>query len=630
MPPPDGNNVGPDGGTVESADGKVRLTIPAGALSAPTEITIEPIALADLDAAFDDFVVEDAYEFGPDGLEFDAPIEVAFLSSQAVDGDSFDFEFLLTLEDGAATALDALTTVVDRQDGSIWALGETTLFTPIVRFARFESLLSEGVHSVGTEVSFEDIPLAPVEVPMTFTVSATAVSETLELFADGGAGAPAAGFQTYPPPYLSQVGVGEFTRLTEPLNAVVTSRCDMPGSGERGAWRLSFYANDTVRPFLLGDALLHAEVGEGIACVEGDPVLTLTPGVFAFNILSNPEAVYILGQVFAYLDAVNRLLAVFTGAQGSIIVDLGTQTVLDDRTDPEADPDAVGRFGMAGISRPNPGPKTPAALFEFKYAGSFPEFGGALTNYDVESETFFNGVSISQGAHYDATLVGRDGSQTAVADELLAATDRGLSIIAYDADAELYGDAESIASSAFGNHALVSAFGLVTGGPVLALTLGTPRSVLYYTDRIAEPVALEVAELDTVIGNDARRIRCVGGLCAVSLYGDDSLRFLEWDGDTQPTWFSEPVTVGDGPVGIDGYALPNGNTLFGSTGSIDNSYSLTEVDPMGVIVSNDSYPVDEACLAPSHFQFVMADTLYGLVSCFDSDNYQIIGLSISF
>lgn len=35
--------IGPDGGTLQSADGTLSLTVPAGALSAPTEVSIEPI-----------------------------------------------------------------------------------------------------------------------------------------------------------------------------------------------------------------------------------------------------------------------------------------------------------------------------------------------------------------------------------------------------------------------------------------------------------------------------------------------------------------------------------------------------------------------------------------------------------
>ncbi len=56
--------VSDDGGTVETSDGAVQLTFPAGAVSGDTEITVEPAADVPDDAGL---VPGTAYDFGPDG-----------------------------------------------------------------------------------------------------------------------------------------------------------------------------------------------------------------------------------------------------------------------------------------------------------------------------------------------------------------------------------------------------------------------------------------------------------------------------------------------------------------------------------------------------------------------------------
>ncbi|MBI5507264.1 MAG: hypothetical protein HY903_00800 [Deltaproteobacteria bacterium] len=60
--------VGPDGGVAYSADGRVTLSVPAGALSELTRVTVEPLATKPQGA------VSRLYRFGPDGLGFAVPV----------------------------------------------------------------------------------------------------------------------------------------------------------------------------------------------------------------------------------------------------------------------------------------------------------------------------------------------------------------------------------------------------------------------------------------------------------------------------------------------------------------------------------------------------------------------------
>jgi len=57
-------SIGANGGVLRSADGKVSLSIPAGALAQTTMISLQPIE----NKAF--MGIGPAYEFSPDGLKF--------------------------------------------------------------------------------------------------------------------------------------------------------------------------------------------------------------------------------------------------------------------------------------------------------------------------------------------------------------------------------------------------------------------------------------------------------------------------------------------------------------------------------------------------------------------------------
>lgn len=64
--------IGPEGGTIETADGKIRLTLPAGALSVPTPVSIQPITNHTPNG------IAQAYRFSPDGTTFAKPGILSF------------------------------------------------------------------------------------------------------------------------------------------------------------------------------------------------------------------------------------------------------------------------------------------------------------------------------------------------------------------------------------------------------------------------------------------------------------------------------------------------------------------------------------------------------------------------
>ncbi|MCE6992046.1 hypothetical protein [Dyadobacter sp. CY323] len=73
---PDGTisakTIGPEGGTISSADGQVKLTIPAGALTEPTSISVQPITNQNPNG------LGRAFRFSPEGLHFRKPASLTF------------------------------------------------------------------------------------------------------------------------------------------------------------------------------------------------------------------------------------------------------------------------------------------------------------------------------------------------------------------------------------------------------------------------------------------------------------------------------------------------------------------------------------------------------------------------
>ncbi|HKI86951.1 MAG TPA: hypothetical protein VKA53_09420 [Thermoanaerobaculia bacterium] len=179
------------------------------------------------------------------------------------------------------------------------------------------------------------------------------------------------------------------------------------------------------------------------------------------------------------------------------------------------------------------------------------------------------------------------------------------------------------ATSLGGNGGPISAFETTKGGPVLVASIAPlgsspPNGSLYFWPRHGAPS--EVGK----VGVEPRRIRCLNGICGVTNNTDNSLTILLWDGTTKPT-IAGTTPVGDGPVGLDLATLSNGDTVIGTTGYNDNTYTLTEVAADGSVVSSDTKPVDAGCYAPSHLAFFAdVEGLKALVTCYYTSSFDVL------
>jgi len=119
--------VGASGGTLTSSDGKLTVSIPAGALSANTLISIQPISNEG------SLALGAAYRIGPENIKFNQPVKLIFhYDNQLLGGMPEDFLWIITQEDDRSwnallkSAIDktAKTVTVSTGHFSDWALGQ--------------------------------------------------------------------------------------------------------------------------------------------------------------------------------------------------------------------------------------------------------------------------------------------------------------------------------------------------------------------------------------------------------------------------------------------------------------------------------------------------------------------------
>lgn len=124
--------IGPEGGEITSADGRLTITFPPGALSEDTEITIRKINTEDLPPEFDGLDVDIAYSLEPDGIEFNFPVTASFLTDEAPvqdDGSlSSEGALLLTSSSGVAEVIENLTLISDADENTTIVSGELSHF----------------------------------------------------------------------------------------------------------------------------------------------------------------------------------------------------------------------------------------------------------------------------------------------------------------------------------------------------------------------------------------------------------------------------------------------------------------------------------------------------------------------
>ncbi len=241
--------------------------------------------------------------------------------------------------------------------------------------------------------------------------------------------------------------------------------------------------------------------------------------------------------------------------------------------------------------------------------------GASIRTY-VPSIQDFGATQLLFGTYRDAVHLGDDPAQT----EAILTASTGVQRFTWTdfGGGQIFPSTETALNNFTGAGTPISAFAFPAQTRILAVTAGSPGKLV-----IGDPAQFFLAV--TVVGNvgnDPRRIRCLGSVCAVSNFGSDSLTLATWDGATNVA-ITATQAVGDGPIGID-LAQAGPNVIVASTGFNDSTYTLTTVAPDGSVVSSETLPAPAGCDQPGHALW-LGDAQQSLVlSCFGSDAIAVI------
>ncbi len=620
--PPQGSAViGRDGGTVTSADGKVKLVIPAGALGNSETITIESIDPAKMPSAVAG--ADLAYDMKPDGLRFAQPAQISVaLPTPARQADGSINLKLGALVNSSRAGIEALgdqTITVDGRANTTSISGSLTHFSAVA----FGNRLRAQIGRVGPEVGALTTTLVPI--PDRLTVGTT-YRASFEVAAEGfGASETVSGEFAYKDqsraplrhiPDMASIGPDSagFFPLAGPPTLRTPARlgnygdyvCDRPATVVTDVQlRL---ANASV---LLG--YVDAEVPlqdlkvqwyYGHVCEftgpppppppsDGAQVVPVPPFVENLVVLTSamglsPAQISALFRI--PVDQVQWILLGAFGNPGLRLIDMRDGKVVSEKDLPGSP-----MFGVVPHLKDGKG-----CLFGY---GS----GTARTCFFPDINDF-GLTEIGFGLGTDAGLLSSTPVSTPTGlRHLLWYAVNGTVTQEYQPTAG--GEVETrrlfYSQSSNGWYA---AGGAPTGKPQSAYFNANADRVLVvrgepgapgqlWFGNPADPAGGMLVGLLGTSSNDARKIRCVLPICAVSSFGG-LVSIVTWDGTNAPA-IAGTIAGTTGAVGID-VAVEGANRTIRSADFTNNTVTKTIVTAAGQVVSSVTKAVPQGCTNPGH------------------------------
>lgn len=623
--------IGPAGGSLTSADGRLQLTVPAGGLDASTEIAVSEGTPSDLPPALQSLDVRRVYELDPDGLVFEEAAHIVLrspsLSKRLDEGDPAGPVVLLSVtESGEIEVLGDQRLVVDRSEGTVHIEGDLAHFSRLVELGdrqeegyTFELNL-EMPDRVFVGASFDAQTSAVVKSSSTTTSPVEFVDHTNPT--------------GYPLVYAGadSVRIAEFEAGT--FSAHVTDVpvyvCEEEGPA---SWQIEFLL-PTYRMSVGQEIGLDLPVPyrvEWFDLVVCEPDTTPPPAA-AYPVgridppIGDPEAVRALCDYFdpeedglEWGPAFGRdTAALMLGKRGFAVVDVVTGEVLSTR---------FGGHLVAGFLKapPRPVQSAPAKRDEdLEFLHLYGPQGIEITPWlpDVQD---WGGTQIGFDNHTDGKPLNDDAASVGL--HRINFQRSKLSILEHGSDGFLeITDTFDLLDFPEGTERMISALtrtpaGGVAGENILAATVGSPGTLWSLRRGSSEPPQ-PVAEL----GDEPRDMRRLGDVVAVTNSASGTVSLLTWDeaGEVQ---LRHEIAVGEGPIGLDLARLADGNVLVATASRLENTYTLIELTASGELVSQDTRPVPTGCAGPSGAGFMLSQGVLGLMlPCSESSDVRIIAL----
>ncbi len=603
-----GGGIGPEGGTVTSDDGRVTLTIPAGALGQSEEITIREVS-ADEVILIDELLrpsLGRAYEMKPDGVTFAVPATVEVeTDAMAIVGAQAAVADLLAayIQAGQLAAIENMAQEPDAA-GTIHLTGTTaTLGTLLVTDALGAddgvsvSLIGDSPACYGANVPVT----LRISKEATSTFGASSVEASLAAEPDL-VGADIMGEDLGNIPPTAQPATIDFTYLVACDGAPTTGR--VLAAVTFRMWNFSTYTFDvhTVRlAFPIECIDCGAQIVEGVfaSLLGTEGVAPLSPPLLEIGPAASPGSIPLFEDDTYVAVAGENGQAVHRLSDGTIAHDFraaGTSTYLTIGAN-----NSLVSVGPDGYSDRRYNATT--GMFGFAQLGLF-------------------GQNITDAAPIPGAVRGVHG--------VLLANNSVDQIERLDPVIDMFGGFTLAAP-------LPINLGLVTGevvslwsppgeGPFLGVSNsnipGTPGE-LFWVDP-ADPGGLVVVG---TVPEGPRRIRCLepaGSICAVSSYVAGAITLIDWPNRAAPPTIGPTTVAVAGPVGID-LAQVGGMPTVASTGFIDGTLHLTTIGA-GLVPADQSTPLPN-CADPGHVIFVPGET-HVVVTCNGSDAFEVIALPV--
>lgn len=628
--------IGAGGGAITSVDGNVTLDVPAGALAADTEITMTMVPAGQRSSELSDLTPEAVvYEFGPDGLQFSTPATVTLALPDAeapvTSGDSLStpLTVVASLSGGTLELAGAQETTVEPTSGALVARAEIDHFSSVL--AQF-MWIGESQGQPAAVAVTADPPPARAVVGESFQSTISIVAD-VEAFPSGGLQGAQSDASISPVeqhgPFEATFAEGATISGTLAYNAIGTHECVLWGEG---TWRVDVevtldgqYLEIAGARFSTQTPVFRTTLHAPVEC-EAPPTPWTTyegpsPEAIGWEHLGSGAGTNASRRLALYL---RKWPGVVTTMDGAVVATVQPTTTSGENVNAGALVASDGN--LAGTSAGvfvNTAPIPTGA----GSGGAAPNIEMApapqpATGPDMSANT--TDVMVAEAADPADTRVVATilGDQNIAFFKLGSAVGGAAGFVFDDAFAETFKDANG---SVFDPDLPVSSYvgpnGFTPNDPMLVLTVagdGSGTSTLLKVDLVnGKAVPSPVANIQPK--GEARRIRCLENVCAISAYGTGfgfgGLTVFHWDGQSTFAPFGGHSSRS---VGLDLVDSGNGSVLIGSTSFTDDGYWILEASKtVGELWRFDYYDVSASCDGPGHILF--RDFSEVLLSCNLSD-----------
>jgi hypothetical protein len=621
-PPTASATIGVAGGTVASSDGRVVLTIPAGALGNPTEIRITELAAGQQPAAVRATDPLRVYRLEPSGTSFATPARLRV--------------------ELPASATGAIAVMGLHSNGSFEAPANMVLSMDATKrvlsadVPHFSEALVRDIPSVHAALVTDRISTTVgSQITATFTLTKEAAPDTYDFEPDPGFltresphdyGQPATELSLVAgsdlPPTIV-FGANELKTVTESR----TVSCVSAGSGYvvHGSLFRDFVIHGLgFNPFVPAlDVVLATEV----QCTLPQAAGAVAVGLFNIPGLTAPDGINYFAGPVANLPTPGPFIAV-AGAEGVKVIDAVTRQVALDRTATGPDGATLGTslLGATPVAQAASA-GAPAALVGFSSTGAAVQNWNATNHWGasiVDAEPTFDAVTAGGGVVSNTVALVRPV--------------RGIDFVGFDGTANAY----RIDPARFAPYAAFPGIGnLVSAqivdaasGDVLVLgraagpSISTSTKVFYKAPGDAQATTL------LSMGNvDARRLRCIPvGMkqaCVATLFGSGQGRAFLFDPATpRATPAVIVLTAAAGTLGVAQALRPNGHVAVAMANFTANSLTVAELSAdLATIHSLGDIAAPTGCTGTAHVALLTdSEGLKAVTTCNGTDNYWVVKL----